>query len=740
MKSAVPPFVPACRLDADTLARRILTALQQGKAAEAVEPALVLAGRYGHALPDAEALCATTLSRAGHEEAALEHWDKALHRDGLNAARLAQALRAARAIGPLSPAAARYAACWLTLLEHLFTDVPDPAFLEEMTQRGWRGRGCVGIHAGRLRGWLWLPTAQTYRILVSGGPSFSLEKAPCARQGLHTLHVLNAPLPETTTPFSLGVIDDDGRHVQGSPLQCSPAAGIASCAGRATPRRRTTGEPTVIIPVYDDRAATLSCLASVFLSRKKNRTPFKIFILWDHGPDKRLYADLRRLAARRDVVLRETPHNLGFLAGINYALSLVPQGDVVLLNADTLVSGDWIDRMARALRRPDTGTVTALGSDAELMSFPSPSFRGDVRRLREARRIDEACRLLPPDTALREIPVGVGFCMGIARRALQAVGGFDGLRLFSGYGEEVDFCLRVAESGLKNFAAMNIFVAHLGGRSFGMAKRALATQNNAAIFARHPGYDAAYDAFMAADPLASLRDRISRTLCGPFPEGTRLHVFSWTDRRLPPLSARRLPSPYAALFVLPFPAGGARMLLRLRQDVPLADMRFRLPEDREALQDVLERCRLETAVLHGELPLARRCLRRLPLRLEPSKDVLDALPRELPTAAGSCLALPPHGPAAWGRLCGLARRRPGTRFFVFTLPEQLRDAPCPANVRPLPFVRDLSPLDVRTLLVPSGSATEAGDAWRAWLSDHGCADAVLRALPNGNNETAEMRS
>lgn len=535
----------------------------------------------------------------------------------------------------------------------------------------------------------------------------------------HTLHVIDAPVPVGDVPFFIHVTDAAGRPVQGSPIPCSsPRCALPARAVNVRKTKRPESL-TVIVPVYGDRRATLACLASVMASRKANKSPFTLMVMWDHGPDARLLAALRRLAERGKIVLRENPLNMGFLASVNRALSFVPTGDVVLLNADTLVHGDWVDRMASVARLSDAGTVTALGSDAELVSFPSPAERGDVRRLRHVRLLDDACRCLPQEDAVREIPVGVGFCMAIARRALDEIGGFDGFRVFGGYGEEVDLCLRVKEAGLKNYAAMNVFAAHLGGRSFGAVKKALAAQNNAALFARYPYYDAAYKAFQLEDPLRGLRERISRNACRRFPPETLLQAYGWTDRHHPRAEAAQEDAvgrseAWAALFVLPC-GSFCRVMLRLRHDVPLADMHFVLPRDARALRAVLERCAFTAVRTHSLSPAVRRAVAALPLPEAAFPRRSAAVLPVFQPSGGACLVEPPRSMNTWKRLCRLAAAHPDTLFWICRLESFWGDAPRPANIGSLPSLEETAPLSFGALVLTERPDAAAVAVWRTWL-------------------------
>ena len=72
-----------------------------------------------------------------------------------------------------------------------------------------------------------------------------------------------------------------------------------------------------------------------------------------------------------------------------------------------------------------------------------------------------------------DVPVGVGFCMYIRRDCLDDVGLFRADLFAQGYGEENDFCLRARHLGWRHVAATGVFVAHIGGQSFGAAARHL---------------------------------------------------------------------------------------------------------------------------------------------------------------------------------------------------------------------------------------------------------------------------
>ncbi len=104
--------------------------------------------------------------------------------------------------------------------------------------------------------------------------------------------------------------------------------------------------------------------------------------------------------------------------------------------------------------------------------------------------------------------MGVGFCLYLRRDCLDQVGLLREDLFAQGYGEENDWCLRARRAGWRHVAALDVFVGHVGGRSFGGAGRHLRRRNGAILNRLHPGYDALIAAHVAADPLRPARRRM----------------------------------------------------------------------------------------------------------------------------------------------------------------------------------------------------------------------------------------
>ncbi len=264
-------------------------------------------------------------------------------------------------------------------------------------------------------------------------------------------------------------------------------------------------EIDVIMPVYGGRAETLRAIANVLAA--SNLTRFELIVINDQSPDPALVSELERLSRKGLFTLYTNDRNVGFVGSVNRGMQLHPDRDVILLNADTEVFHDWIDRL-RKTAGTDTRicSVTPLSNAATILSYPVP-LRDNHRRLEVSfAQLDALARGLDGEGV--EIPTAVGFCMYIRRESLNHVGFFDQDTFGRGYGEENDFCMRARAHGWRHLAAPNIYVHHYSGQSFGREREQLMREAIKQIEARYPGYQREIAAFIAADPLEPSRKKL----------------------------------------------------------------------------------------------------------------------------------------------------------------------------------------------------------------------------------------
>src|SRR5262249_24019563 len=138
----------------------------------------------------------------------------------------------------------------------------------------------------------------------------------------------------------------------------------------------------------------------------------------DGTPDRQLARLLRQVALHPRVKLLVNSHNLGFVGAVNRALGHITDGDVILLNADTIVPQGFIDRLASAARSsPGIGTVTPLSNNGEFTSFPVPYTANRLGSPAEVAEIDKIAARVNSG-AVVDMPSGIGFCLYITRTCL----------------------------------------------------------------------------------------------------------------------------------------------------------------------------------------------------------------------------------------------------------------------------------------------------------------------------------
>lgn len=260
----------------------------------------------------------------------------------------------------------------------------------------------------------------------------------------------------------------------------------------------------IIVPVYKGLADTQRCLASVLAAPVQAAS--RLIVINDASPEPELTGWLREAASQdKRITLLENEQNLGFVATVNRGMQLSGDNDVLLLNSDTEVANDWLDRLrTAAYGDARVASVTPLSTNATICSYPRFCKANALPPGHTTASLDALCAQANPG-AVVDVPTGVGFCMYIRRDALGGVGLFDVEHFGKGYGEENDFCQRAAAQGWRNLHLLDTFVLHTGGVSFGDSKSPRERAAVQTLERLHPRYARDVQAFVAADPAAPYR-------------------------------------------------------------------------------------------------------------------------------------------------------------------------------------------------------------------------------------------
>lgn len=281
--------------------------------------------------------------------------------------------------------------------------------------------------------------------------------------------------------------------------------------------------PVVIVPVYGAPDALDACLASLLRT-----LPARAHVLLcdDASPQREipvlLHAFAQRAKCSVETVRREA--NLGFIGNVNLAFAQTAPHDVVLLNSDTITTPGWLEALAACAGSDTTiATATPWSNNAEICSFPDFCRAGPIPDDADLIAAAAAGETVPSHP---ELPTGVGFCMFVRRAALDRVGAFDAATFGRGYGEENDFCRRVAGHGWRNVLCETAYVVHQGGASFSVEGHHPGGENLARLTARYPEYNRLVAEFIMDDPLQPLRERLAARIQALRPHAAQRDLFA----------------------------------------------------------------------------------------------------------------------------------------------------------------------------------------------------------------------
>lgn len=473
----------------DGLLAQTMQAFQSGRFADALATSEGLCRAHPHL--SSPALLRATILQACRPTLAQSAWLDAWQREPLNPA-LQDALVRSQLRTGSTRRAAQHGPLFLPQRCQQGTHVSLLPLLEQagVPRAGacWRSGDAIEIRCFGLRN-----AAEPMRVVVAGEHGEQAHEVGASGS-------LRVEMPQACGTWSVAF--DGGALLQGSPIVFpQPAQGT-----------RPPAEPGVdiIVPVYRGLRGVQACLRSVLESLPLNRTPARVIVVNDATPEPALALWLESLVSQPGgITLLHNRFNLGFIESVNRALRH-GRRDALLLNADTLVHGDWIDRLVAALHSsPAVASVMPWSNNGQIGNL----VRGDAVAApdREAlARIDSAAAALHArgETADAEIPTCSGFAMLMRRSVIDQIGVLDGVALTRGYLEEVDWCLRARGAGFTHLLASGVFVAHEGGTSFGAEKQLRVSQNRATIVARYPGYYTEYASFLRSDPLTGTRNRL----------------------------------------------------------------------------------------------------------------------------------------------------------------------------------------------------------------------------------------
>ncbi len=260
----------------------------------------------------------------------------------------------------------------------------------------------------------------------------------------------------------------------------------------------------IIIPIYNAYEELCECLNTLF---ENTDFPFNLVLINDCSTDERIIPLLEKYKDRENVKIYNNETNLGFVKTVNFGISHT-DNNVVLLNSDTKLTPNWLRKLVIAgCSHNNTATVTPFSNAAGAFSVPEMGKNDDIP---EGLSLEEMNILVERNSTLDyvQVPTGNGFCMYVARAAINSIGMFDYEAFSRGYGEENDFCMRSKNAGFCNLICDDTYIYHKRSASFKKEKSKLIEHNRKILDERYPEYSEEISIFKHDVRLISNRFRI----------------------------------------------------------------------------------------------------------------------------------------------------------------------------------------------------------------------------------------
>ena len=223
---------------------------------------------------------------------------------------------------------------------------------------------------------------------------------------------------------------------------------------------------SIVVVTYNSAGDISNCLKSV----KPTLRRFDEVIVVDNGSKDQTVRIVKEIA-ESDLRFRliEAGKNLGFSEGTNTGIREARNPYIIMLNPDTMVTGDWINSMVNHLERdksagaagPISNYVAGL-QKMELYAKTKPegsvSFEELYKLFRESNNGQGI-----------ETKILIGFCLIIRKSLINAMGLLDP-DLFLG-NDDLDLSWRLRLKGYRLIVACDTFVYHKGQQSFKTEKK-----------------------------------------------------------------------------------------------------------------------------------------------------------------------------------------------------------------------------------------------------------------------------
>ena len=213
---------------------------------------------------------------------------------------------------------------------------------------------------------------------------------------------------------------------------------------------------SIVIVTYNQFDYTKKCLNSVL---KHTRTSHEIIVVDNASNDgtakqiKTNYPEVR---------LFSNSENKGFPIAANQGINNSIGDFVLILNNDTVVTENWLERMVQIAE--EDSTIGMVGPISNIVSGMQIDKDAKYTSLDEMHEYASSISAKNKNEKLF-FPRIAFLCTLIKKEVIDKIGGLDE-RFSPGNYEDDDFCLRAQLAGFKTVIAKDVFIHHFGSKSF----------------------------------------------------------------------------------------------------------------------------------------------------------------------------------------------------------------------------------------------------------------------------------
>lgn len=247
----------------------------------------------------------------------------------------------------------------------------------------------------------------------------------------------------------------------------------------------------IIICVHNALGDVRNCLSSVV----RNSDSRHKVILVDDGSDTPTQTYLQEFSnALKNCELIRNENPLGYTKAANQGMRRSTSRYVVLLNSDTIVTTNWIEKIIQSGESdPQIGVISPLSNAASWQSVPERFNRasGDwaTNPLPDGWTPEDIARIIDvvSERKFPIVPFLNGFCYAIKRSVIDDIGYFDEESFPDGFAEENDYSLRVADAGFSLAIADHTYIYHAKSKSYTDERRLSLSKKNMQILRQKHG-------------------------------------------------------------------------------------------------------------------------------------------------------------------------------------------------------------------------------------------------------------